>query len=290
MSKGLKTSAAIFLIASLVWLAWATAILSYRYGTLPFFDEGQGSLEKAGQFGDAFGVLASFMTALAAAAALSAFLRQRHEVASQEFERNFFTLLGNLQIQINETDIKRFAPDDIRSLRRRYEEQDHGYLLLEDHRAFLEPMSVVRGRDAFRALLNRLRRYVGDPTAFCHSKSIHQTYSAFFDQWHDDLAHYFRTLYHIFKMIEDECPGDKMRYARIVRAHLSNSEIILLAYNCAVGEGRHKFRAYLRDYKLLHNYHVSGRQDFYAKEFAFFERVLGSEPFGDQSSEPFKYP
>lgn len=287
--RGLKTSLAIFAIAVLIWAGWAIIVLGYKAGLLPFFGPQEGSLELAGQFGDAFGALASFMAALAAAAALSAFLRQRSEMASQEFERNFYSLLSNLQLQIAETDIKRFDPADVRQLRRSFAEHKHADIHLQDQRAFLIPLTEIKGRDAFRALLNRLRKYIENPNRFADSKSIHRKYNVFYDQWHDDLGHYFRTLYHIFRVIDEECPGDKMRYARIVRAHLSSSEIVLLAYNCSVGEGRHKFKRYVEEFALLHNYHLRLGSEFYVREREFFERMLGANPFGNQTEQPFEY-
>jgi hypothetical protein len=67
-----------------------------------------------------------------------------------------------------------------------------------------------------------------------------------------DLGPYFRLLYHAFRHIEKSelSEEEKQRYAKIVRAHLSSSELTLLFFNChsSFGEG---FKAWIEKYELL---------------------------------------
>lgn len=56
-------------------------------------------------------------------------------------------------------------------------------------------------------------------------------YIKFYDSRQANLAHYFRTLYHVFKFVEDSDIEDKRRYTSLVRAQLSAAELLLLFYN-----------------------------------------------------------
>ena len=81
----------------------------------------------------------------------------------------------------------------------------------------------------------------------------------------------------------------RIRYSRIARSHLSSSQIILIAYNCAVGEGRFKFKSLVEKYSILHNYHVSKRIAFFEEEFSFFRRMFSDEAFRLEEKPEFKY-
>jgi hypothetical protein len=67
------------------------------------------------------------------------------------------------------------------------------------------------------------------------------------------LGHYFRNLYHIFKLIhESEVFSDeeKLKYAKIVRAQMSHIEQKLLYLNCKLPDGK-AFQKYVATYELL---------------------------------------
>ncbi|WP_206669895.1 putative phage abortive infection protein [Paenibacillus luteus] len=69
------------------------------------------------------------------------------------------------------------------------------------------------------------------------------------------MAHYFRNLYHIVKIVDESeeiDEGDKYSYIQILRAQLSSYEIVLLAYNGLTEKGE-KFKYYINTYFLLHN-------------------------------------
>ena len=61
-------------------------------------------------------------------------------------------------------------------------------------------------------------------------------------------------MYHIVNFVESSEIENKYFYVRILRASLSDSELTLLALNCAYGEGREKFKRLVEDYSLLHNF------------------------------------
>ena len=80
-----------------------------------------------------------------------------------------------------------------------------------------------------------------------------EIYDLFYLSYRNYLSHYFRTYYHIIKLIDNTEDIDKSRYISIARAQLSSSEQILLFYNCLHGNGREKFKPLIEKYTLFNN-------------------------------------
>jgi hypothetical protein len=97
---------------------------------------------------------------------------------------------------------------------------------------------------------------------------VNEIFISFYSQKSPHLAHYFRTLYHIFKFI-DECDFEnKRRYTSLVRAQLSAPELLLLFYNCLGLQGE-KFKPLVERFGLLEHLDVvhlldPGHKAFYA--------------------------
>ena len=66
-----------------------------------------------------------------------------------------------------------------------------------------------------------------------------------------DVGHYFRSVYNIVKFVHYSPVDDKHFYTNIVRAQLSNNELIVLFYNCITPLGRDKFKPLVEEYALL---------------------------------------
>lgn len=81
-----------------------------------------------------------------------------------------------------------------------------------------------------------------------------EIYDHYFHIHHSELSHYFRNLYHIVKFVDDTKFSKKIKYkhVKILRAQLSNYEILLLAYNCLHAYGN-KFFPLVEKYKMLKN-------------------------------------
>lgn len=79
-------------------------------------------------------------------------------------------------------------------------------------------------------------------------------YEHYFSIHHSDLGHYFRNLYHIVLFVERSGQKEKVKreYMKMLRAQLSNYEILLLAYNGLHLKGR-EFYPLIEKYKLLKN-------------------------------------
>lgn len=102
-------------------------------------------------------------------------------------------------------------------------------------------------------------------------------YPGFYEGYKDDLGHFFRQLYHIFRYIDEAGDDEQERFVKIVRASLTNAQLLLLAYNVIAGEGRIKFSKYISDYSILHNL---GFED---DELGDIERALVIERLGQSA-------
>lgn len=79
-------------------------------------------------------------------------------------------------------------------------------------------------------------------------------YDHYFHIHLSDLGHYFRNLYHVIAFVERSSLNDKSRvtYVKMLRAQLSNYELLLLAYN-GMHEYGSKFHLLIEKYELLKN-------------------------------------
>ena len=78
-------------------------------------------------------------------------------------------------------------------------------------------------------------------------------YSKLYEKDKSDMSHYYRTIYHIFKFIENSDIKNKKQYSSIARAQLSSYEQILLFYNCLHQNGLKKFKPLIEKYSVFKN-------------------------------------
>lgn len=113
------------------------------------------------------------------------------------------------------------------------------------------------GRDCFVFFYKRIQRQYGeilkDKPSFSEEEAISAAYGKFWDQSQQDLGHYFRYLYTIFKFIKFSGAEDKRLYSNIVRAQLSDQELLVLFYNCLCKNGKEKFKPLVEEYVLFDN-------------------------------------
>ncbi len=94
------------------------------------------------------------------------------------------------------------------------------------------------------------------------AEELTKLYNHWFTIHNSDLGHFFGHMYHIVKFVDknpyfETILGDKQfmqkeDYIKILRAQLSNSEIVLLALNGLTRQGE-KFKIYIDKYELLIN-------------------------------------
>jgi hypothetical protein len=183
-----------------------------------------------GAFGDSFGPLSGIMAGIAAVSAIAAFQAQQAEIErakireidedklrrKSDFERTFFQLLEAFQRIVTETDIHGSGP-------------------------------TKTGRDAFRAILQKFE------SENARLASAEKSWTSLIEYYRNDLNHYFRFMYHIVNFVHNSDMEDKYFYTRILRSSLSDSELTLVALNCAYGEGNPKFKRLVERYSILHN-------------------------------------
>lgn len=119
----------------------------------------------------------------------------------------------------------------------------------------------MQGRGVFEAIIE----YIST-----HSKTPDETirvYKIFQDNNNNILGHYFRNLYQALKLIDgfddnNVTPYQKKRYASILRAQLSSTELSLLFLNCLKGVcDNGKFKDLLIEYRMLEHIVIEMKND-----------------------------
>jgi hypothetical protein len=225
-----------------------------------------------GTFGDMFGSVNAIYSGLAFAGIIFTILLQRKELRyqreelketrqefitqnktlkAQRFENIFFNLVSLHNQIVNDIDYDKrvqrsFNPGDSETV-------------------------IVKGRDVFRDRFNNLHSSLKESTDF------NETYLEFYEKRKTDFGHYFRNLYRIIKMVHQTefiaseelenrlnrpCTKEELelcnyieryKYTCIVRAQLSDYELLLLFYNCLSDNGIEKFKPLVEEYALLKN-------------------------------------
>lgn len=207
-----------------------------------FTEPGKLDFRNTGQIGDTIGgimgpfvaIAAAILTFLAFWVQFKANEQQRKDIALERFESNLFQLI---QIQEEITNNLSFTPTD---------GADRLY------------GSVFHGRQVFQILYReKTFPYCGIENGIREKGII--SYEE--DKDVNVLDHYFRHLYRVFKFI-DEAPifvndkNKKYEYACIMRASLSQYELIMLFYNCLSSNGREKFKPLIEKYAIFNNLRV----------------------------------
>lgn len=119
---------------------------------------------------------------------------------------------------------------------------------------------ITTGRDCFRVFYTRLTKLYREkqekpPRAAAGSDADRtKVAAAYKDFWRDhqlELGHYFRYLYNVIRFVKENGVGSA-RYLRLIRAQLSDQELLLLFYNCLTPQGE-KFRELVEEFSLLDN-------------------------------------
>lgn len=225
--------------------AWFT-----KPGELDFRNTGQIGDTIGGIMGPFVAIAAAILTFLAFWVQFKANEQQRKDIALERFESNLFQLI---QIQEEITNNLSFTPTD---------GADRLY------------GNVFHGRQVFEILYKeKTFPYWGIESGIREKGII--SYEE--DKDANILDHYFRHLYRVFKYI-DETPvfiNDKKKryeYACIIRASLSQYELILLFYNCLSSNGREKFKPLIERYAIFNNLRVEllapdSDKELYASKF-----------------------
>lgn len=215
----------------IIWLSWPIAF---------------GNIDKAGVFGDSFGVLTSLFSGLAFAGIVLTILLQKDELGLQRDE-----------LKLTREEMK----GQHETLKKQSFENTF-FQMLKFHNDIVGSIDIsgksreIKGRDCFsifRTRLNTNYTPTKDPTSTEETENIHLMYDAFWHQNQQDLGHYFRYLYTIFKFIKNSDIYDKKLYSNIVRAQLSDMELVLIFYNCLYKLGYEKFKPLVEEFSIFDN-------------------------------------
>lgn len=188
----------------------------------------------AGQIGDFVGGLAgTFFTLVGVLLLFETLALQRKELMEsrkvfekQQFETTYFNLINLYQ-------------EVVKSL----------------HFDFIDSFSerIYNGKDFFEQQRKRFYDdFVIQDLFGRNRKQAKIKYVEFYTSTKEQTSHYFRTLYRIFRFISSSkfSEEEKMHYAKIVRAQLSESELFFIHYNAYTEYGA-KFRKLINEFNIL---------------------------------------
>lgn len=214
----------------------AAAILAF-WGIyfVPWLGQSQGlGIEKAGQFGDAFGPINALFAGLAFSGALVTLWMQQRELSSQQ---------NQLRDSQREQHLQRFDTTFFQLL-----------TLLRDLRSEVS-IGQISGPEAFRRFYNsNLERFRINSSNQWTKSDIAATYISI-SKLHAEnpLGPFFRIVYSILRRISEDkilTRAEKASYGNLVRSHLSTSELGLIGLN-GLTEDSNDFQKYITEFRIL---------------------------------------
>lgn len=239
-----------------ICLMFIIIMLGAGYGYLIFngvwpFDSME--LTETGLFGDSWGAFTSIFSALGFCGVLWSIKLQRDATKQieldakkrelseklRDFENSFFNMLNILQTIIKDM---RVGGDDKKIKKEGRQVFTHYY---------------------YRFKNTTIKKYDINPVAYLdrqafslskEKKILSNSFEIFFRGRSGNFSHYFRYVYNMFKFIDcaDIDDKDKEKYSKILRAQISNYELMILFYNCNGPYGK-KFESYINKYALFDN-------------------------------------
>jgi len=218
-----------------------------------------------GQFGAYIGGVAGvFLTLLTIILLIITLYSQNRNATISQFESSFFELLrlhkeitdricGTVDISI----IYESGGNEFKGLM--YFEK----LSKEIHKKFDDnPDNILE------QLVNPIefKNILEDKTAM--QEIIDSFYNELYHGRESELGHYFRSLYHLVKFVNDSLIGNKKRYIDLIQAYLTDAELHCTFYNGIAIYGRKHFQRLLDDYSFLEN--IKPKGDIFEKQFEMF--------------------
>lgn len=268
----------LYILLGLVFIVWIASI----FGLIQYIPDP----EKKGQFGDSFGAINSLFSGLALAGIIYTIYLQKKELSLQRkelsdtreefkiqnktlslqrFENTFFHLLELHHQIVNAIDIDIYKNKPISAL---------SLKSIERKEKIEKDKVTLKGRDVFKYSYEQVNYQIKK-----NEKEFDKVYMDYWPIVQTDFGHYFRNLYRIIKLVNEyefhshaelDCienplkredrlkyflPNFKTRYkyTSIVRAQLSDFELLWLFYNGLSDNGREMFKPLIEEYSLLKN-------------------------------------
>lgn len=226
-------------------------------------------LDVKGVFGDSWGMFTSIFSALGFGGVLVTLIvqytalnearaeaeEQKKSIELQQFEDIFFRMLTIHTTIINDLDLRKKNDKNIMSTGR---DTFQAFYASYKKRYDTTKLVVELGKNnyAYTDFIAHLSvKYNKDLSHTDERSIIGFSFENFWDVYRADLGHYFRFLFNIFKFIEQSHLNDseQYKYARILRAQLSDYELIILFYNCLSYHGVERFKPIAEKYKIFDN-------------------------------------
>ncbi len=230
-----------------------------------------------GTFGDMFGGVNALFSGLALAGIILTILLQRKELRFQReelketrkefetqnetlklqrFENTFFNLLNQHHQIVNAIDLRYY---------KNKEKEQRGFIRRSEQSNVTstneKEVVIINGRDVFRYRYNQMFEDLIE-----NNSKYTEIYLIHYAKAQTDFGHYFRNLYRMIKIVdetdffydikkvsEDEIFKIKYKYTSIIRAQISDYELLWLFYNCLSENGIEKFKIFIEQYALLKN-------------------------------------
>lgn len=222
--------------------------------------------------GDSFGAINSLFSGLALAGIILTILMQKQEL---EYQRKELVMTREEMVRTR----KEFETQNSTLSKQQFENTFFQMINLlttiTEQSKYVRNQYTSTGRDAFKSMLNQYNEIIAshirsennrigsmeimeNPNLEFTSDNINkrlsvQIYSTLFNYHKNTLSHYFRTLYHIVKLIDSTEGIDQRFYISVLRSQLSNPEQILLFYNCLHSNGLRFFKPLIEKHCLLKN-------------------------------------
>jgi len=240
------TPRTIGITVGLVLLAWSLNFIIPRFW-------GGCDWSKWGPFGDMFGAVNSLFSALAFVALVAAILLQREELGLQREElvdtrKELKGQREQLRLQKDQMEVQNFENRFFQMVR-----------LWNELRASMKSdMHNVTGAKYFQALVmpdiqKRIIDAQSGSEQIDDSRCINAGVRSVFSTLGGGITNYMRLLYNIMKLIDQsgiDFENQKF-YSNVVRAQLTQAELVVVFYDGLSELGREKFKPLIQKYSLL---------------------------------------
>ncbi|HEY7811134.1 MAG TPA: putative phage abortive infection protein [Allosphingosinicella sp.] len=253
---------------------WCFIVVRSGYGWNPTGVDWD--FENTGQLGDSFGVFSAGMAAVAAFYAFRTYQSAREDTRKLERQAAASSFLNLLERRYDVLDRVRMSTG-VHTSKGRETIERHGQTVIDRVASEIQQRDLEEAPEIFRNFVD-------------------STYG---------LPNLFRFTYHIIAYADRELsetePDEPMtkndpayQNVRLLRAQMSDQELLLIALNCAFGNGVEKFKPLLERYAFLHNMNPLDieqfglRALFEARAFGFspedIDRSIGSPSNGNVES------
>ena len=218
-----------------------------------------------GQFGAYIGGVAGvFLTLLTIILLIFTLYSQNRNATVSQFESSFFELL-RLHKEITD---RISGTVDIPIIYESGGDEFKGLMYFEKLSKEIQKKFDDNVENLLEKLVNpdEFKNILEDKTEM--QKIIDSFYNELFHGRESELGHYFRSLYHLVKFVNDSSIGNKKRYIDLIQAYLTDAELHCTFYNGIAIYGRKHFLHLLDEYSFLEN--IKHRGDIFEKQFEMF--------------------